>query len=357
MQRHRFVLLILAFALAPFAAAQAADPFTVSAIKLDATAASATEASNVAISAGRHKAWDTLLQRLVRQQDVAKLSAIDDTQLQRMIRSYDVANERRSTTRYVGDATFVFNGDLVRRFLRSANIAFADGTAKPILVIPMAPSYVANSAWAAAWAGGRDASGVPLTPPVGDAADGLFLGGLSFDTATWNDVAPTASRIHATQVALILAKPPASGQMVMKIRILSAGQVPTVPDVTVPIPPGTKPQKGYGDAAAAAAAAVSDAWKSRTAIDFNQHAVLTALVHLDSLAQWGGIQQKLASVPIVTSINVAAMNIGQARIVINYAGSQEQLTDFLSQTALSLTNRGGKWWLSAQSADGGMETQ
>ena len=48
---------------------------------------------------------------------------------------------------------------------------------------------------------------------------------------------------------------------------------------------------------------------------------------------------------MVTDVNVAAMNIGQARIVITYAGTTAQLSDFLSQATLALTSRDGIWWL------------
>ncbi len=37
--------------------------------------------------------------------------------------------------------------------------------------------------------------------------------------------------------------------------------------------------------------------------------------------------------------------MGQARIVISYAGTPAQLNDFLSQASLALSNRDGVWWL------------
>lgn len=347
MSRYLFIVVMLGLWLLPLPRALADDPFTVSGVKVDATASSASEAFNIAVNTGRRNAWDTLVHRLTRQQDWAKVPPIDDVTLQQMIRGYQVAGEKRSTTRYVAMVTYTFNSNLVRRFLRGANVAYADSSAKPLLVIPLAPAYAPQSKWTAAWSGIR-AAGVPLVLPSGDPADVQTLGPVRFEAAQWSDVEPLAARAHAAQAALVLAKPPASGSMVLKIRILSATPPQDLPDVVVPIPPGTKPEKGYGDAATAAAIAIGDAWKARAAIDFNQHSTLTADVHLDSLTQWGEIQQKLAAVPIVTNVNVTAMDIGEARIVIGYAGTQTQLGDFLSQAALDLTNRGGTWWLSAR---------
>lgn len=353
MPRHLFVLVILGLCLLPLGAARAGDnPFTVGNIKVDASASSASEAFNIAVNAGRRNAWDVLVHRLTRQQDWAKVPPLDDVTLQRMIRGYQVADERRSTTRYVATVTYTFNPDTVRRILRGANVAYADSATKPFLVIPLAPGYVPQSKWTAAWAGARNTAGLPLVILSGDPLDLAALGPLRLETAAWGDIEPLVSRAHATQAALVLAKPPASGHMMLKIRILSSGPVQDLPDVDVPIPPGTQPEKGYGDAAMAAAAAIGDAWKARAAIDFNRHATLMADVRFDSLAQWSAIQQKLASVLIVTDVDVAAMNIGEARIAIGYAGTSAQLDDFLSQAALGLENRGGTWWLSAKPSGG-----
>ncbi len=49
------------------------------------------------------------------------------------------AHERRSTTRYVADITYMFNPDAVARLLRAASIAYSQAPAHRILVIPMSP--------------------------------------------------------------------------------------------------------------------------------------------------------------------------------------------------------------------------
>jgi len=356
MRRYLFVLLFIAVSGLPFSAAQAADdPFAVAGVKVDASAASASEAFNIAVNGGRHAAWQTLIHRLTREQDWPQIPAIDDDTLSKMISGYQVSDERRSTTRYVASVTYTFNGDLVRRFLRGANIAYAASAAPPLLVVPLAPSYAPASAWTAAWAGNHMAAGaVPLQLPSGDALDATLLGPIEFGTASWTDVQPAASRAHASQVALVLAGSPSAGHMPVSIRILSPASVQMLPPVIVAVPPGTAPAKGYGDAMAAAAGAIGEAWKTRSAIDFNRHSSITAEVRLESLTQWGAIQRRLATVPIVMNVNVAAMNLGQARVVISYAGTPAQLKDFLSQAALALLNRDGGWWLSAQAADGGV---
>ncbi|MDE3115350.1 MAG: DUF2066 domain-containing protein [Pseudomonadota bacterium] len=354
MLRHYLVLVLLGLFLALPPGARAADgPYTISDVKIDASASSASEAFNVAVDGGRRVAWDKLIHRLTRQQDWGRVPPIDDATLQRIISGYQLANEMRSTTRYVATATYTFNANLVRNFLRSANIAYTDSSAQPLLVIPLSPRYAPGSPWAMAWAGlGGSVDGVPLVLPGSDAQANAALAPINFDTAAWSDVQAVAARFHTGEVVLALVQPPhpgqMQGQMTAKIRILSPGPPQALPDVAVAFNAGSESRGGYGDAANAAAEAVANVWKSRKAIDFSQQATLTADVQLSSLAQWGAIEQKLVGIPVVLNVDVAAMSIGNARIVLTYAGNASQLNDFLSQAALNLTNRGGTWWLSAK---------
>jgi len=347
MQRLIFVLtLVLACALSLVSAPAAEDSFTVSGVPVDASAASATVAQNMAINGGRGKAWVTLYRRLTKQQDWTKQPRLDDTTLQRLVSNYVVANERRSTTRFVANVTYVFNADAVRRLLRSQNVAYVDIEAKPVLILPMAPGYAPHSGWANIWANPRYAAGpVPIILPVGDTIDAQELGALKFAQAQWQDVEPAASRVHATDAFLVEAVA-GKGVITVSLRHLGTGASQPIPNIVVPVHPGEPVPQAYAAAADAAAAAIIDVWKSRSAIDFNKRYKLTAEAHISTLADWGTLIQKLTSVPIVTDVNVLAMDIGEARIAITYAGSAEQLEALAAQSNLNLTNSGGGWQLS-----------
>lgn len=347
-------LLVLPLLAATLPARAADNPFMVKDVKVDASASSAAEAFTIAVDQGRQKAWHELIHRLTRREDWARVPAVDTVTLKRMTVGYQVADEKRSTTRYVAEVTYTFNGDLVRQFLQNANIAYADTAAPPLLVIPMNPAYDPGSAWVAAWSGAGMADGaVPLRLPAPDALNRTVLAPLGFDSAAWSDVQPVASRARAHQAALVLAGPISGGQMTVRIRILTPAGSQTFGPLTVPVP--AAPAAAYAAAEQAAASAIGNTWKARSAVDFNHLSTLTAEIRLDSLATWGRIQQRLANVPVVTNVNVEAMAIGQARIVISYAGTPAQLNDFLSQASLALTNRDGVWWLGTGPARGGME--
>jgi hypothetical protein len=351
------LLTVLAFfvfaisASAPVATA-ADDPFTVSGIAVDASAASAIEAQTIAINSGRARAWTTLYRRLAKAQDWPKQPVLDDTALQRLIRNYLPMNERRSTTRYVANMTYVFNADAVRRLFRQDNIVYADMQAKPILLVPMSPGYQPRAGWTTVWANPRYSGGaVPLVLPAGDAIDTSALGALKFATSAWQDVEPAASRVHADEVWLLLAQPVGS-QYVVKLRRLGAGGSPTVPDVVVPIPPRTPPAKVFAAAADAVANTIIDEWKAHAAIDFNKRSKLMVEVHIDSLNAWSAMLQKLGTISTITDVGVVAMNIGEARIAVSYVGTSDQLSANIQQAGLALSNADGTWWLATPTASG-----
>src|SRR5271155_1550043 len=293
MQRIAFVLMLgLACVLSLARANAAEDPFTVSGISVDASAASASVAQNIAINQGRGRAWNTLYKRLTKQQDWARQPPLDDLTLQRMIKNYVVTNERRSTTRYVANVSYVFNPDAVRRLLRTQNIAYVDIDAKPVLVIPMSPGYSARTPWAQIWAQQKYATGaVPLVTPLGDPLDAQALGTVNFATAQWPDVEPAASRVHATDAFLVQATA-GKGNITVAIRRLGPGAPTPIPNVVVPVRPGESAQQAYGAAVDSAAISIVEIWKSHSAIDFNKRYKLTADAHIASLADWGLLMQK-----------------------------------------------------------------
>ncbi|MFO1249200.1 MAG: hypothetical protein U1E93_13510 [Alphaproteobacteria bacterium] len=314
--------------------------YTVSGVHVDAGAASTTEAFNAAIAQGRGRAFQILFRRLTRQADWAKQPALDAQALVRLGRGYTVANERRSTTRYVADVTYMFNPDAVARTLRAAQIAYSQAPVRRILVIPMSPN-VSHGPWSAALcAPGFKDSLVPFTisAPEDDAA----LAALNFDAATWNDVSAVAVKNRVSEVGLVQAVY-ANGKMTVNIRRLGAGETPSKTSVEVPMlqTVGTT----YPAAAQAAVRAMEDLWKTRSAIDFSQRGRLTADVRIASLEQWGEMQSTLAGVSNVTGVTVTAMTMNYARINLAYMGGVDQLREAVGAAGMTLTNRGGQWML------------
>ena len=341
MNVRALILAALAFVMVAAGPAGAQETlYTVNGVHVDATAASSGEALNEAIARGRAQAFQILFRRLTRQADWGRQPPLDSAALLRLSRGTNITNERRSTTRYTADVTYMFNPLAVQRALRAAQIAFSQVQAKPLLVIPMSPG-VNHGPWAQALMSPafRD-SQVPFTvlAPEDDAA----LAAMNFDTAGWNDVSAMAVKNHVSEVALVQAIY-AGGKMTVNVRRLGPGEQPVKNSTEVPVlqTVGTT----YPVAAQAAVRLIEDVWKTRSAIDFSQRGRLTADVHIASLAQWGEIQSSLAGIGNVTSMNVTAIDIGYARINLTYQGGLEQLREAFAGAGLTLSNRGGQWML------------
>ena len=341
-------LLVLALALCVRPALAADPPYTVSNVHVDASGASTTEATNAALEQGRPKAWQILYRRLTRQQDWQRQPDLDSAALVRISRGFSVANERRSTTRYVADVTYSFNPEAVARLLQGAGIAYTQGAARRILVVPMSPGFQLGP-WAAALnAPAFKDSVVPFTL-AGD-ADAASLKDVNFDTAGWNDVAAAARRVGATEAVLVQAVA-MGGKVTVNIRHLGNGETPVKASMDVPLQQSLSAT--YPAAAAAAIGAIEDLWKARAAIDFSKGGKLTVNVSMNSLQQWGAIQTALAGADNITNVTVNAMDTGYAQISISYTGSAQQLRDVLGGEGLTLAPvRGQAVWTLAMNGGG-----
>jgi hypothetical protein len=335
-----FISLILLVFSAPALAGQPADPFTVTGISVQATAPSSIEAQNIAINSGKQRAWTQVYHRLAKQEDWSKQPVLDDIALTRLIASYLPNNERRSTTRYSAVMTYTFNAGAVRHLLHSQSIGYVDENAKPVLVIPMGPSYQPHSVWATVWLNPKYSHGaVPLfLPPAGSEN---ALAGVKFSDPDQKVIGPIAARVHANDAYLALATA-ANGHVIVKLKRVGLGQSSPVPDVDVAIPAGTPAANAYAAVADNTAVAIINAWKGHASVD-NRRSRVTAEIHIDSLEQWGALQQKLVTVPNVADVNVVAMDMGEARVVLTYVGNVEQLHDNMSKDGIDLTNDDGAW--------------
>jgi len=146
------LLAFLFFAVAGFA--HAADPFTVSGIPVDATGTSPIEAQTLAIREGQARAANILLERLtVEGERLAKGTVpISEDNAAKMIRSMEIDNEKRSSTRYLGDITVGFNPSAMQAYLRQANLQMISSQSRERLVLPLTNGLLdTESVWFQAW--------------------------------------------------------------------------------------------------------------------------------------------------------------------------------------------------------------
>jgi uncharacterized protein DUF2066 len=340
-------LLVLAFAVVAMSVAASAhaapapaapaDLFTVTGIRIDATAESAQTARDAAMAQGRPEAWSRIYRRLTPSAMWGRQPRLTDAQLFRLIRSFEVAGERRSTTRYLADVTFHFNPVAVRALLRQSGLSFTEARSRPALVIPVVgdASFDPTSAWTAAWSDESHRQGlVPMILPEADPETVDVLSRADFAQADWQAFAPLTQRYGASVVVVAIAS--ADGRSVRSIEISPAGRTPSSFAFAQP---------NFPALADAVTDKVAETWKSRSSVDYATRARLVADVQFNSLEEWSRIRTQLAAVRAVSDFEVVGLARNEAEIDLAYFGRVEQLRDAMAQQNLNLVNGVAGWSL------------
>ncbi len=304
------------------------DLFTVSNVRIDATAGSAILARDAAMAQGRLDAWMRLYRRLTAQSQWGKQPQLADNQVIRLVRSFSVANERRSTTRYLADVTYQFNAAAVRLTLRQANVSYTDTRSKPALVIPAidGKGFDANGAWAMTFNDPSYAEGiVPLIAIKGDGDERAIAARDDLAELDWATLEPLAAKYGAGEVVVAIATEDANTVQVIEVTPMARMAAAFA-----------FAQSTFKADADAIADKISEEWKGRTSVDFGTRNRLTADVQFDSLAQWSRIRAQLRSVRAISDVDVVGISANEAEIGVSYFGRLEQLRDALAQQNLVL---------------------
>lgn len=102
-------LFVIALALFGCGPALAANPYVVSGVPVDVTAADAATARDQAIVEGQRKAFSMLVEQLVGADQAATIPVPGDSQLSGMVQDFEVESERLSSVRYIGVMTYRFD--------------------------------------------------------------------------------------------------------------------------------------------------------------------------------------------------------------------------------------------------------
>jgi len=97
--------------------ARAANPYEVTGVPVDVTAADAATARDQAIVQGQRKAFTMLMEQLVGADKAAAIPTPSDAALGTMVQDFEVESERLSSVRYIGTMTFRFDADSVNALI------------------------------------------------------------------------------------------------------------------------------------------------------------------------------------------------------------------------------------------------
>lgn len=314
------------------------DLFTVSTVRVDASAESATAARDAAMAQGRPLAFTKLFRRFVAAGLWARQPQFSDIQLLRMIRSFEVVGERRSTTRYLADVTYHFNPVAVRAALRQSGIAFTEARARAVLVLPIvAGSRTVDpiSPWTMAWNEPEaQQSLVPVITPLGDTQDLQALSRAEPAQLDWAALAPLARRYDVAEIAVAIASEDAKS--VQLIQLSAQGRTASS---------FAYAQSTFAADVEALVEKISEPWKTRSAVDYANRGRITADVMFASLDDWAKIRAQLTAIRAIEEFQVVGLALNEAEIALTYFGRPEQLRDALAQANINLINNGGLFTL------------
>ena len=357
------MLAVLGLWLVPAMAQQSAETFTIKNVSVDATAASAAQARDIAIADGERAALTRLFDSMVLKSESAFLPSLDASQIAALVDGISVSDERVSRTRYLARLTVYFKAEEIRSLLQRAGIAFSETISKPVLIMPVlqtagfATLWDNPNPWLAGWQSyDQSDSHAPFILPKGDAEEAASLSASDVITGNPDTVAKLEKAYGVTDIYLAYADlhPDAYGaEEELRVVIMRFGENPAVlgDDILHPdpgLPPEQRVTAMLDTAVAEAVSEMQEAWKRQTQVIFGAEVSLSAVVPVTTLADWVRVKQKLERSPVVRAIDVESMTVHETRIAIKYLGNTQQLALALAQSDLQLEQSpAGDWTITS----------
>ena len=337
-----------------FAAAQAVDPFTVEAVRIDATAKNPQAARQKALAIGQMVALKMLLRRLTRRADHSRLPEPDKETMPDMVDAFTVSDEKLSSVRYIARLSVRFKPERVRQMLKDAEVPFVDAPTVSVLVVPV---FVAGDTkvlwdtpnpWREAWNRAPLGGGlVPVVLPLGDLEDIQAIDAKRALARDANALGELAKRYKAAQVLLL--------------RVIETGGSPNKPKLSVvawrynpiakvlakarryPRVGGADRAETFMNTALGVVRRMERRWVEETlSINAGSPQKLRARAPIDSLRHWTELRDRLSKVAGVRSTRVLSLAREVAEIEIEFLGDLPRLQAGLAQQDLTLSQAQGQ---------------
>lgn len=328
----------------------AADPFTVSGVKVDVSAANANAARDQAIRDAQVKAWAELYKRLV--PTATSVPRVSEIELARLVQGFEIDDEKVSATRYVGSITVRFRPNSVRETLAGGGQQYVEPPARPYVVLPVTVVdgrpvlWEDRTDWREAWEGRpAGASLVPLVVPDGELADISAIGVNEALSGDPEALARIAQRYNAGGVIVAKTDLPAGG--------LDLGR-PLAVEVTHYTPDGARDQQTVnvkadmadraGDfltrATTFVSAAIDESYRRDNTVASGPEQSTLVRVPLASLNDWVETRKRLGMVNAVTRTDVLSISRYEALVALTHRGDVERLRQALARRDLGLARTG-----------------
>lgn len=349
-----FALALAALAGSPPALAQRASVYTITGVAVDETGVSAAAARDIALAAGRARAFRNLVERLVPVGERSLVAAPTPAGLAALVLGFEVETEKTSPVRYLARITVRFSPGAVRRHLRAAGVRFAETRSKPLLVLPVYRAAGAtllwedSNLWRRTWTGfDLDAGLVPLIVPVGNQGDRALLRVQQALAGDPRRIAALARRYAAADVLLAAATLATTrdGAPLLEVTVARFG-AQGADRTTVRSfqgAPGLAPETLLRTAAKQLFDEIEESWKNDNLLRFDEQKEMTVRAALSGLPQWVSLRARLDGVATIQDSTLIALSLGRATLRLTYLGDPRQLATALAQSDLELVQGPIDW--------------
>jgi hypothetical protein len=279
------------------APALAADPFTVAKVPVDAQASSAIEAQSLAIQDGYAVAAQILLERLTlaEERQAKGLPELTPEIVGPLIRGQTIENERRSTTRYLGDVSIAFNPSAVQQLLRAQGLTMVTSQAQDHLIVPV--GITPDSPTGRSILSGRHAH--MLTPLISVRAQD-FQSDASFGFPDDSALKSLAQRYNKDRILLVSSTGGGLAYESINVGTGERSRYPVARDFD------------------SLALDLQNDWKEQTAVPSATSLTSTASILYNSLSEWQRLQRAINTASQVSDARLDAVSKDGALMTLRY---------------------------------------
>lgn len=330
------------------------NPFEVRDVKVDVTAATASEARDQALADGERKAFQVLLDRLTLPADTISVNQFRPGEITSATQHFWVSEEKVSPIRYLATLNFGFSGERVKELLARKKIPFLTAISEPVLVVPVyedengARLWDVPNPWWDAWGSLRSDGLVPVMLPRGDANDFSVMDVQSALSADDRSLEALSARYGTSDAVVLLASltdessPDSSPAGAFRVTVINTRAIGLPFGVSL-----SSSYKGVLDeplevvlnrAAAATLKDIEAEWKTANVPTAGADQVKPIDVTVSNLGSWLALKERLQSLPIVHRVDTVMVSRTRVRVNLFYRASDAELEAQLRRAGFFVTS-------------------
>ena len=304
-----------------------ADVFLVQKVPVDVTSDSSTHARDEALSLAQRQAFETLVQRITRAEDVQQLQWPEAKDIVNWVSDVSMSNEKTSPVRYMADVNVRFDADKIKTWLEEKKVPYMAQVMQPAWVVPIYRGAEAGDSttnpWVQAWETTYNSEIVPLSVVSDD----------SFDEE--QPAAPTfiATAIIYPNKVQVQFKPDSSSNTLLS-------------SVSIIHPLSLKQDVPWKKLVQKTQKQLEKMWLDKNIVRFDKPTFISVIVPIKDLSEWVKVREHLDKIKLIKKYDVRAMRKDQAQIDVYFAGQLDVFIKAMDQENLFLSAvPGNDFWI------------